>query len=447
MVDLLHQFQTFYRKENLLQEGKKFLVAVSGGIDSMVIAHLCRGSGLLFDVAHVNFGLRAEASDGDEAFVWKTGQDWGIRVFAHKFDTKNEAAKKQVSIQMAARQLRYAWFDTLCDAYGYDCIATGHNLNDQVETLLINLKRGTGIHGLTGIPLRQGRVVRPLAFATRAEIENYALENGIVWREDSSNAQTEYTRNRIRHTILPVFEALNPNFLHTTERTMERLSADSQNLDAFIATTFPAFDASNTPTFISLGVLTALPSPAGILRRLLQSLHFSEDQIVQLSRKLNERGFEISNESGKYRLAVEKDVLRLDCTDVKTRTEEITLVHADDVMVSLPQGKKLVMVPTMPGPPFPDGKEALTVDYARLVFPLTVRKWAPGDVFQPFGMQGKSQKIQDFLVNHKVSKLEKEQLLLLVNGDGAIIWIPGYRSDDRFKVGPETIDAWKLAIV
>lgn len=446
-MDLLHQFQAFYRSENLLHEGTKFLVAVSGGIDSMVLAHLCRSSNLQFDVAHVNFGLRGEASDGDEAFVWKTGQSWGIRVFTHKFETEKEAAEKHLSIQMAARQLRYAWFETLCDAHGYTCIATGHNLNDQVETLLINLKRGTGIQGLTGIPKRQGRVVRPLAFATRAEIESYALENGIVWREDSSNAQTEYTRNRIRHTILPVFEALNPNFLHTSERTMERLSADSRNLDAFIATTFPSFDASTSPTFISIGALTALPSPAGVLRRLLQNMQFTEDQIEQLSRKLYERGFEIISEAGKCRLGVEKDVLRLDLSNATAGQEEAMIIQADDVMVSLPNGKKLILSPTIPGPPFPDGKETVSVDYDQLVFPLTVRKWTPGDVFQPFGMQGKSQKIQDFLVNQKVSKREKEELLLLVNGDGAIVWIPGYRSDERFKIGPETRNAIKIALI
>lgn len=446
-MDLLRQFQAFYRNKDLLQEGARFLVAVSGGIDSMVLAHLCRASGLLFDVAHVNFGLRGEASDGDEAFVWKIGQSWGIRVFTHKFDTEKEAVEKHISIQMAARQLRYAWFEKLCDAYGYSCMATGHNLNDQVETLLINLKRGTGINGLTGIPKRQGRVVRPLAFATRAEIESYALENGIVWREDSSNAQTEYTRNRIRHTILPVFEALNPNFLHTSERTMERLSADSQNLDAFIATTFPAFDVSISPTYISISALNALPSPAGILRRLLYNLHFTEDQIEQLSKKLHERGFEIVGESGKHRLGVEKDVLRIDIAENVAAQAEVTLIHNDDVMVTLPNGKKIILSPTVPGLPFPDGKKVVTVDYDRLIFPLTVRKWAPGDVFQPFGMQGKSQKIQDFLVNQKASKREKELLLLLVNGDGAIIWIPGHRPDERFKIGPETRNACKMAMV
>ncbi|MCC6412717.1 MAG: tRNA lysidine(34) synthetase TilS [Saprospiraceae bacterium] len=445
-MDLLQQFQAFYRSENLLQEGTRFLVAVSGGIDSMVLVHLCHSSGLLFDVAHVNFGLRGEASDGDEAYVWKTGQLLGLKVFTHKFETAKEAAEKHISIQMAARQLRYGWFETLCDAYGYSCVATGHNLNDQVETLLINLKRGTGIQGLTGIPKRQGRVVRPLAFATRAEIESYALENGIVWREDSSNAQTEYTRNRIRHTILPVFEALNPNFLHTSERTMERLSADSQNLDALIATTFPTFDATQSPAFISLSTLTALPSPAGILRRLLHNLHFSDDQIVQLSRKLNERGFEVVSESGKNRLGVEKDVLRLDLDEAKQVPEGETLIHADDVMVTLPGGKKLILSPTIPGPPFPDGKEAVTVDFEQLVFPLMVRKWSPGDVFQPIGMQGKSQKIQDFLVNQKASRREKEQLVLLVNGNGSIIWIPGYRPDERFKIGPATRNALKIAL-
>ncbi len=213
---------------------QKYLLAVSGGVDSVVMAHLFRMAGTDSAIAHCNFHLRGSESDDDRTFVEKLADRFEWKCFVKDFDTLSYASGKGISIQMAARDLRYAWFDELAGLHGYQFIAVGHNQNDIVETFLLNFSRGSGIRGLSGISPRHGRIIRPLLFASRAMILSYAKEKSIQWREDSSNAETRYQRNKIRHTIIPAFETLNPVFLQHAMETIELLSHTGQLLDQYI---------------------------------------------------------------------------------------------------------------------------------------------------------------------------------------------------------------------
>ncbi|NJO00753.1 MAG: tRNA lysidine(34) synthetase TilS, partial [Bacteroidia bacterium] len=232
---MLSEFLTFIREQSLFEAQDKILLAVSGGIDSVVMSDLFNRAGFYFAIAHCNFGLRGPESDGDEQFVVQLAQQYGLAAYTNFFDTPAFARQSGISLQMAARQLRYEWLETLRSTEGYDYIATAHQLNDCIETLLFNLSRGTGIAGLSGIRSRQGRVIRPLLFADRESVAQYARQHQISWREDSSNRESKYARNLIRHQVVPVLKKLNPNLESTTALTMERLAATERLFQASVA--------------------------------------------------------------------------------------------------------------------------------------------------------------------------------------------------------------------
>lgn len=443
---LLQQFKEFLRLHDLIPDvPTPTLLAVSGGLDSVVMAHLFRFAGLPFAIAHCNFQLRDTASDEDATFVSRLADASAAPFFVKRFDTKVYALANRLSTQVAARELRYAWFAELCAEHGFAQIATAHHLNDSAETLVLQLARGTGIKGLRGIPLKNAQVIRPLLFATREAILAFARENRLEWREDSSNASDQYTRNYIRHQVIPLLQEINPDFLHSTQKTMRRMGELEQITGFLLEEWFKANSRteSDGTLKLSLSILAEIPHAPHFLFLLLEKKGFTPEQCRQLSEGLEKQpGLEISAEE--YRALIDRNDLIV--TPLAAKNPEIQ-IHADDLMVRLPGGKRLMSMPATPAPPYPDGRTEILVDAEKLVFPLTVRGWQPGDAFQPFGMGGKTQKLQDFLTNLKLSRIEKEQVLLLVNGNGAIICILGYRMDERFKIEKTTNNALKVSML
>lgn len=426
---MLHEFQQYLH--TALKKEDAVLVTVSGGLDSVVMAHLFRDSGCNFGIAHCNFGLRGAESDGDEAFVAALAAQWGVPFFTKKFDTEGHANAHKISIQMAARDLRYEWWERLRAEHQYDFIATAHHRDDSVETALFNFSRGTGLRGLTGIASGTAVLIRPLLFAGREAIRQYALEHNIAWRDDSSNATDDYARNFIRHQIIPRFEALNPAFLKTAADNLERLRDTDRNLD-FLLQEFLG-PRQGLPVWPK-AKLQQLPGVKAALVRLLKPYGFDQEQARQVAEHLTETGLELRSAS--FRLLIDRDTVRV--ISLAAPEPEVLLIGPDDLMVRLPEGGSLFLTQVPAVPPFPDGQTAVTVDAKTLVYPLKLRNWQSGDAFKPFGMGGKSQKLQDFFTNQKLSRIDKEQVRLLENGDGNIVWVLGFRLDERFKVERST---------
>lgn len=439
-MSLPERLADFVRTAALPLPGERpVLLAVSGGLDSVTLARLFRLQGWPFAVAHCNFQLRGAESDGDEAFVRALAAGWGVSFFVKKFDTGRFARQNGLSVQMAARRLRYAWFEEIREAHDFDSVVTAHHLNDSLETVLLNFARGTGLRGLGGIPARQGRVVRPLLFAAREEILAFAREQGLDWREDRSNAADDYARNYLRHHVVPHFLALNPNFLHTAARSLSRLRAAAANLDFFLKKLGEI--SADGAYKIDKQKLMQLPAPDEALRDLLKPFGFTAEQTRQMAAHPGEIGREWSAPTG-ARLLNDRGCFVVTAAH---QTPAPLRIEADDLLLKLPDGTRLALTPAAAGAPFPDGREAVLVDADKLQFPLLLRPWQPGDAFQPLGMDGRHQKIQDYFTNHKVSRLDKERSWLLVNGDAAIIWLLGWRPDERFRIRETTRNALKMS--
>jgi tRNA(Ile)-lysidine synthase len=461
-MDLLEDFFKFLKTSGLTFSNRNpTLLAVSGGLDSVVMVHLFRAANIPFAIAHCNFQLRGDASDADESFVQKIALSFDVPFFIKRFETKAYADENGLSTQMAARNLRYQWFAEIAAENSYDYIAVAQHLNDSIETSLLNFVRGTGISGLTGIkpvPVPPGKgVIRPLLFASRKDILEYARIHEITWYEDSSNASDDYARNYVRHHIVPRLVELNPNFLNTAARNMGRIRDAEDNLsfllNQWIQISAPVQVQGKVLHSISLQKekITTLPAPQQALQHWLKPYGFDAEQARQIAEGLGHIGFELQSETG-FRLLVDRENILIESP--VTHHPEVgepldspaMLIQADDLMVSFPDGTRLFLMPFEghPSETTLHQPDSAIVNVSKLQFPLHLRHWQAGDSFQPLGMEGKSQKIQDFFTNHKLSRFEKEKVWLLFNGDGALIWVIGMRMDDRFKILSKTNKALKI---
>ncbi len=444
-MHLLTAFKDFIAKNDLLPGNRPTLLAVSGGLDSVVMTHLFQAAEFSFGIAHCNFQLRAEESDGDELFVQALAIQLQVPFFIKRFNTSAYADLNGLSMQMAARDLRYTWFESLRVAHGFGQLATAHHGNDSTETVLLHFARGTGLAGLTGIPVRNGAVVRPLLFATRAGIETYAQENGLTWREDRSNATDDYIRNFVRHNLVPLFQSLNPNFLATTARTIRRLRATQDNAAFLLRQYFALPEQADQHFSIDKKRLAQLPDARQALQAVLTPYGFTDEQARQLAANADQIGLLLQSPAG-WRVLNDRRLILVTHED-NTVKPSVLRIQADDLLLRLPAGQVLVLTPAEATSPYPDGRSAVLVDAGKLAFPLLLRPWQPGDWFQPFGMQGQRQKLQDFFTNSKLSRLEKEQTWVLENGDGDIIWVVGHRLDERFRVLEGTDGVLKISFL
>ena len=432
---MLHLFQSHIRQNKLCKATDKILLAVSGGLDSMVMVHLFRQGGYHFSVAHCNFQLRGAESDGDEEFVKQKCGHFSIPFFTHRFETNNYATTNGVSIQMAARELRYAWFNNLLSEEKYDWVATAHHLNDSIETVLLNLTKGSGIEGLCGIAVKNKKVIRPLLFATREEIENYAAAEGITWREDSSNSTDDYQRNFIRHQLVPRLNELNPSWAQAVQRSMEKLKGAEELRELGIQQWKSKNQKSeNGKIILSKNGFEKLENPAPILWTVIKEYGFNLDQCQEIIRTFD-------GQSGKKFSSLDFELV------VDRNSLIIFQSHSwDEILIEKGQNEArlssmFLQIKQEKSPLITDDKSAAFLDAHLLTFPLLWRKWKAGDSFQPLGMQNRK-KLSDFLIDEKISLADKESATI-IESNGEIVWVVGHRIDERFKVKKET----SLAII
>jgi len=436
---MLSRLKNHLSKDLTFLENKKLLLAVSGGIDSMVLAHLFKTLGYDICIAHCNFGLRGDESDGDENFVRKFAIENDIKVFVTHFDTKAFASDAKLSVQVAARQLRYTWFEELLQDNNLDYLLTAHHQDDAIETFLINFTRGTGLQGLTGIPQQNGNVIRPLLPFSRDDIESYARENNITWREDSSNASDKYLRNKLRHDIVPVLKALNPSFGTSFAQTLLNLQqAQSLVDDASVMVYKQVVNDLDNQKQINISQLVRLQNYKAYLYQWLSPFGFTAwDDIYNL----------IDSQSGKYvtagnfRLSKNRDNLIFEpIPEVKN---EVYKILQNEQKTTNPIGLRLEKVDF-----FKENstKNVIFVNNDLIKFPLFVRKWREGDYFYPSGMNGQKKKVSKYFKDEKFSLSDKENTWLLCT-ENEIIWVIGHRADNRFKVTRNTTQILKIEVV
>jgi tRNA(Ile)-lysidine synthase len=415
----------------------KVLIAVSGGLDSMVLLDLISKTNIEFAVAHCNFQLRNDESNEDEDFVKSYCQENSIQGFFQKFDTKQFAEDEKLSIQVAARKLRYEWFYELLATENFDFVATAHHLDDQLETFLINFSRGTGLDGLSGISSQNDKIIRPLLIFSREEIETFAKEHNISWREDSSNASDKYIRNKIRHHVVPILKELNPSFLESFENTIQNLNqAQSLVDDASRIVYRKVVKDIDNQKIINLNELLQLSNYQAYLYQWLMPFGFSAWQDIydlveaQSGKQIFSEHFRLVKDREKLIIEPKSDKISDEYFINKNKSElnfplKLTFCNVSNITIS-------------------DAK-TIFVDSDALKFPLKLRKWQEGDYFYPFGMNGKK-KLSKFFKDEKFSIIDKENTWLLCS-DNQIVWLVGKRMDDRFKVTENTQTILKIEVI
>jgi tRNA(Ile)-lysidine synthase len=427
---MLNKFRKFIAVNNLAAERDKILVAVSGGIDSMVMTHLFLELGYNIGLAHCNFSLRGRDSDSDEQLVSQYAADHNIPFFSSRFETKTYATKKGISVQMAARELRYSWFEEIRMKNGFDSVAVAHNLNDNIETLLINLVRGTGLTGMTGIKPRNNNIIRPLLFATREEIMTFCKEHMIIYREDKSNAETLYTRNKIRHMIIPVLKEINPSVEITLSETAERFAGISDIVSEYVQKLSDKI-TEHKEEIISFNISLLRPhlKNRALVYELFKPFGITNLQLNDLIKVINGKtGSKIFTEShrllkNRKEIIVSTEQAKNDLSyfieDIKGLNKVAGIISAEYVQIT-----DSFEIPT--------DQSVACIDAEKMTFPVNIRKWKPGDNFIPLGMKQKK-KLSDYFIDNKYSIPEKENKYIL-ESDGRIVWIIGDRIDNRFRI-------------
>ena len=427
-------FESYIGEQGLCRPEDRVLLAVSGGIDSVVMAHLYYAAGYDCAIAHCNFQLRGRDSDADEAFVRSLSSLLEYPVYVKRFDVEGHIRENGGSVQMAARELRYTWFRELVSAYKFDAVATAHNLNDSVETFFLNLTRGTGIRGLLGIPPRNGNIIRPLLFATREEIMSYCRKEGFEYREDASNLKTKYTRNKIRHDLLPVLERINPGYLRTLSMDMNRLrEVEAIFNDAVEEKRKALFHSEKDRITVDITSLKSLSPQGSWLFELFSPYGFSRSQCEGIQQIIEARPGRRSV-SPTHQLFKDRDRLIL----VKQETQQMQRYYLDspDQPSSLPFSMDIEIVERNRLDEIPSDRSTACLDLDLIQFPLTIRHWLFGDYFYPLGMD-QMKKVSDFFVDNKVPVPEKERIWILASGR-KIVWIVGHRIDHRFRITEKT---------
>lgn len=432
------QLIEYIRKENLIARSEKVLLTVSGGIDSVVMCHLFAQTEIPFGIAHCNFNLRGEESDGDQAFVEALAKQLKVPFFIRNCDTKGYARMHKISIQMAARDLRFAWFEELCQTENYAVYATAHHADDAIETYFINQLRGTGIAGLHGLLPKNGNLIHPLLFTTRNKIDEYRKQNKISYREDSSNKSTKYLRNGLRHKLLPVLGEIQPAYREIFMQNMQRFtSAEAIYMQKVEEERQRICLNKEDTVIISIHELLALSDTSTYLYEFLKDFGFGFSQVEEIVESMLSGQSGAQFFSGTHVLLRDRDELLV--RKIKETGEGIFELKFEKSEISFPIQLKWEIVDE---PKFKTDSDLAFLDYDLLKFPLQLRKWEQGDAFFPLGMKGKKL-LSDFFIDLKLNQFQKENTWLLLSGN-KIVWVVGLRIDHRFRITVNTKRSLKL---
>lgn len=432
---MLQKFQAHLNSQFPYIKGNRVLIACSGGVDSVVLTHLLSKLNYEILLAHCNFSLRGNESEADSKFVINLAKKLKVPVYTEIFETETFADEHGLSIQMAARALRYQWFEELSNQLNIHYIATAHHQDDNLETFLINLSRGTGLKGLTGIPVNQGKLIRPLLQFSKEAILAYAEKHHLDWREDSSNASNKYLRNAFRNEVIPKWKETIPNLLHNFETTQKNLQESRNLIEDYLALLL-SYIVEETPKGYRFSVqkLKALPNCKTVLFELFSPLGFTEiDNVYDLLSAQAGKKIYTSN----HVLLKDRAYLFLEKIE-KDSIEQSKFIHKNTTSIDFPLTLTFEKVSKIGD----STEKVIFVDFDLLKFPLELRKWNEGDVFYPFGMTGKK-KLSKFFKDEKLSLLAKQKKWLLCS-DSKIVWVVGLRLDNRFKVTEKTKNILKI---
>lgn len=436
---MLKEFESNIIKNHLFNKRDRLLLAISGGVDSVVLAHLLKQAKYGFSLAHCNFKLRGNDSDLDEKFCRKLASELGVEILVKQFDVPKYAREKKVSIQMAARNLRYEFFLDTASKNNFTCVLTAHHANDAIETVLINLIRGTGINGLCGIPEKNAMVVRPLLGFLREDIEAYARKNKLAFRTDKSNLEDKYERNFIRLNIIPALKKLNPSLERTFISNTSRFRQESRLIKQFLSQkAMDIVKPGDGKISLNKAKLKQEKSMETLLHFILNPYGFNETQEKNIAENILYDGLPGKNFAsrtheltiGRDEIVVQKKGKPFDAVEVKSIDD-----FKKTGFVKMSRVKKFTL---------PLQNELLLAE-KDLKFPMFIRRKQTGDKFQPFGMKG-FKLLSDFLKQEKLNNFEKENVRLLVNGNGEIVWVMGFRSDERYRVNKNGKAFIKLGI-
>lgn len=434
------KFKKYIFEECKIEPNAKVILAISGGLDSCVLLDLFLKSGINFALAHCNFKLRGDESDENERFVSQLALKNNLPFFTKQFETQTLVANSSESTQMLARKLRYDWFQLLLIENNFDFVATAHHKNDVIETSILNFTRGTGISGFHGIKANQNKIIRPLLYATREEIKNYASENNIEYQEDSSNSSTKYYRNLVRHEVIPQLKKINPNIENTIEQTIEKVNVVEKIYADFIADFKQKYVINNKNENIEIEILASKKHDAFILYSIIEVYGFNYQQTKQIltfdktGNVFYSSDYKLVIDRKKYIIS-KKTILNFETIFIQDFNTNLVLLNG---ILTFQRISKSVFNPER-------NHNCIYLDEKKIKFPLELRKWKNGDTIQPFGMKGRKN-VSDILVDAKVPLSEKDTILVLVN-DLEIIWILGYAFSEKFKIIADNESIVKISLV
>ncbi|MBI1341719.1 MAG: tRNA lysidine(34) synthetase TilS [Terrimonas sp.] len=443
----LEDFISFIQEQKLFADKNRLLLAVSGGVDSVVLCHLCRNAGFDFMIAHCNFQLRGPESERDEQFVKALADHYAVPFLLKRFDTQNEAWELKKSVEETARELRYAWFRQILEGEvpipsgqpAPDLVLTAHHADDNIETVLMNFFRGTGIKGLRGMQPRQNKLIRPLLFARKKELEAYAREHQLDYVTDSSNAAEIFTRNFFRNTLIPrvkeYFPAAEENILQNISRWGE---AEILYQEAVEGHKRKLMEQRGDEYHIPVLKLKKSVPLVTLVYEIIKDFGFSAPQVQEVIALLD-------RESGKYIRSATHRIIRhrnwLIIAPIENKAAEMVIIDGEGNW-DYPGGT--LHLEKLSSPKISTSNQMATLSAGRIHFPLVLRKWKKGDYFYPLGLK-KKKKVSRFLIDQKLSLSDKEKIWVL-EMDQKIIWILGQRIDDRFKVLDTTQEVLKITI-
>lgn len=437
---VLKKFEDHIQKEQLFTKQDRLLVAISGGSDSVALVHLLKSAGYKPALAHCNFKLRGKDSDADEQFCKDLAKTLNLEFYAKRFTTRQYCLQNKVNIQLGARQLRYEWFSELIHLHDFDCLITAHHANDVVETVLLNLLRGTGINGIKGIPDKNKKIRRPLLPFKKVEIETYLKENKVKFRLDKSNEEEKYDRNFLRLKVVPQLKKLNPNLESTFFRNSLHFKQEASIVAEYLSNrAVELVTQNNDLLFINKTKLSKETHIESVLNYILADYGFNESQQQNIIQNILKDGLvgKVFHSPG-HQLSIDRKDLVLKVTGSKVM-DEISIGSLTELkkqsLFRLSKEKKF----KLPSP------AEFYVKESQVIYPLTLRFVKTGDKFKPFGMKG-FKLLSDFLKDEKLNRFEKENCRVLVNGNGEIMWLLGFRSDERYRVDTGDSNLLKLSL-